>query len=557
MSGVIGKATNNLLEVFHRLQSGELDALLNSIRQYVERRKTLSLAIAVVSVLFIGRRAIRPRRPAGYLAIPEADNWKVLKTMFTTDSVTERRKPFGDILQKHGIVRMKLVGQDMVHFATPEYAKKMLTSSDVFLKESPEDQGKYTLSAKFLGGVNLVFSNGGTWRRHRKIANPAFHRNWDTDVFGHCVRKMSNVIDASMAKEGKVDLGDVFTRMTLDALGLAGFGFDFKSLENPDGEYVKTYNTLMNASLNPLYFLFPILDRFPLGARRKLHTEAVIKYDNLLFDIIKAKQADVEAKRAANGGTDMHDKDDLLTMMIKACYDDENKEGGKGLNLKELRDNVAIFFLAGHDTTANALASAIYFLARNPEYQQRLFEEAIEALGPIETEEDELKVPTFAQTKQMPFLDLVMKETLRLRPSVGQLPARKTAQEVDMGDGYIIPKGIRCTLNIHSIHHNPKYWGDDVEEFKPDRFQGNALTGEKSDGYTARGSYEWLAFSNGPRSCIGTNFSLIEQRVTLSMLVRKYTFKLPEDSIWKDHLDARGVVLQHIHDLYVEFHPRQ
>jgi cytochrome P450 len=84
-----------------------------------------------------------------------------------------------------------------------------------------------------------------------------------------------------------------------------------------------------------------------------------------------------------------------------------------------------------------------------------LFEEAIEALGPIETKEDELKVPTFAQTKQMPFLDLVMKETLRLRPSVGQLP-RKAAQEVDLGDGYIIPKGTPCTLNIHSIHHNLK-----------------------------------------------------------------------------------------------------
>jgi cytochrome P450 len=122
----------------------------------------------------------------------------------------------------------------------------------------------------------------------------------------------------------------------LDALGLAAFGFDFQSLRNPKGRYVSVYNDLMKGSLNGLYFLFPYLDRFPIGQRYKMH-QKVKEFDDLLYDIIKTKKAEIDSQKVTGNS-------DLLTMMIKAA---ENEGTTAKLTDQELRDNMSIFFLAG------------------------------------------------------------------------------------------------------------------------------------------------------------------------------------------------------------------
>jgi cytochrome P450 len=125
-------------------------------------------------------------------------------------------------------------------------------------------------------------------------------------------------------------------RLTLDALGLAAFGFDFESLKNPKGRYVTVYNDLMKGALNGMYFIFPILDRFPIGQRYKMH-QKLIEFDELLYDLIKTKKAEIESDKTSENS-------DLLTMMIKAAND---QGAGAKLSDQELRDNVSIFFLAG------------------------------------------------------------------------------------------------------------------------------------------------------------------------------------------------------------------
>jgi cytochrome P450 len=150
----------------------------------------------------------------------------------------------------------------------------------------------------------------------------------------------------------------------------------------------------------------------------------------------------------------------------------------------------------------------LYYLALHPEYQERAREEALNAIG------DDGSVPTSDQIKHLPFIDNCIKESLRLCPSVAQLPARVLADEYHLSNGYILPKGSRVILSIYSMHHNKKYWGDDVEEFRPERFDDSANGGKKIDPYL------WVPFSFGSRSCIGQQFSMIEQRVVLTMLCK-------------------------------------
>ncbi|KAJ2960483.1 hypothetical protein NQZ79_g4096 [Umbelopsis isabellina] len=456
------------------------------------RTTVLGSAALLLTAYYILIRRLELNKPKAYRAIPKLDGNKNMRLLIQNVPFVDRyNQSMKEILEDKGIGRSSIGPADVILLATPELSRQLLNNNDVFTKETTENSPGYTLVRKFFGGVNLVFSNGDVWKRHRAIANPAFHRSWDTKVFGHCADEMSEQMNKDMADHGDVEIHSMFQRLTLDALGLAGFGFDFQSLRNPKGRYVTVYNDLMGGALNGMYFLFPWLDRFPIGRRYQLHKK-LEEFDELLYDIIRQKKADLESGKLSPDS-------DLLSMMIQATND---SSGESKLSDIELRDNVSIFFLAGHDTTANALACVIYFLARHPEYQEKARQEALEAIG------DDGSIPTLDQLKNLPFIDSCIKEALRLCPSVAQLPGRYIAKDFYTNEGYLIPKGTRAILSIYSLHHNKKYWGEDVEEFKPERFE----EGKKIDPYL------WVPFSFGSRSCIGQQFSMIEQRVVLTML---------------------------------------
>lgn len=163
--------------------------------------------------------------------------------------------------------------------------------------------------------------------------------------------------------------------------------------------------------------------------------------------------------------------------------------------------------MAGHDTTANALSFAIYYLALNQDVQQRAREEAISILG--ETPEDVL--PTLDNTKDMKYINQIMKEVLRINGPVNAVMGRLTTQDTELA-GSFIPKGTRLTVNIFDTHHSDKNWADPLK-FDPDRFEGEGVQ-------VSGQGMSWVPFGNGSRQCIGMNFSLNEQRVMLSMLCK-------------------------------------
>lgn len=177
-------------------------------------------------------------------------------------------------------------------------------------------------------------------------------------------------------------------------------------------------------------------------------------------------------------------------------------EAGQGMTDQQIRDEIVTLFLAGHETTANALSWTWYLLAQHPEVEQKLHEELDSVLHG--------RVPTLADLKQLPYTELVLQESMRLYPPVWNM-SRQALTDVEIG-GYIIPKGSEVNLNTYAMHRDPRWW-DEPECFNPDRQSGAP-------------KMAYLPFSTGPRVCIGNSFALMEARLILATVASRYRLRL-------------------------------
>jgi len=168
-----------------------------------------------------------------------------------------------------------------------------------------------------------------------------------------------------------------------------------------------------------------------------------------------------------------------------------------------VRNNISVFFLAGHETTSVSLQYCLYNLATNPQYQAKLRETIITEFPDNDLEYEKLK--------EFNGLNNLINETLRIFPPVANLPGRLITQDVEI-EGWILPKGITLFINILKLHHEKDIWGEDADEFNPDRFDNLTPTQKKA----------FMPFGGGPRICIGMHFSILEQKIFLIKLLKKY-----------------------------------
>ncbi|CDS10916.1 hypothetical protein LRAMOSA11402 [Lichtheimia ramosa] len=427
------------------------------------------------------------------------------------------------------------------YFYDYEYRLINLSPLDIFPK-ADRSHTHGTLFGRMLGTRHIGSLTGAQWKAHRKIANPAFHGTMPVKMFGQLGSKLFGVMD-ELCKEGPIDIHDLTERWTLDALGKAAFDFDFNAVGDKNSEWVVRYNAVMSATFEPLYLMLPKLDTWflPLNAGRKQKHAECDSLLSMIDDIIATKRQTLKNQKQEEAIDQEDDEKDVLTMMIEA-----EKSGQGIMSNEELRNNMVIFFIAGHDTTSNALANIAYEFAVNPDVQAKAREEAIRVLG--DAPED--VIPTAEQWSQMPYIHQAIKENLRVHPPAASTLARTTTQDTELA-GTFIPKGSKVVLDIYELHHNPKVWSD-PDTFKPERF----APGGEAEQLAGQGM-PWLPFINGRRQCLGMNFSLAEQRTLLPMLLRKYELSLPEDSIHKNGLHTKGLVLGlKPLDLQIVFKPR-
>jgi len=290
-----------------------------------------------------------------------------------------------------------------------------------------------------------------------------------------------------------VFVGHDMQKLTLDVLASCIFGMEFDTLNGNIAEPLMGYNYSIERIFNPLRFLFPWVNNLPLDINQKL-THNMNLFDKYCWEIMGESKKRVEDRKKDN--ITLSEKEVGNLSLIELMYEN-------GITEEVIRDNVSLFFLAGHETTATILSWVCSVLATQPEVFEKARKEVLEKVP-----DDEF---TYDALKDLTYIDALIKETLRLHPPVTLIANRYVTKDTVIGN-IRVPAETSIGIDMISMSYDPKIWGDPLV-FRPERWFSDNITKEQR--------MAWIPFSSGPRVCIGMNFSLLEQKIFLVQLCKK------------------------------------
>ncbi|EPS98326.1 hypothetical protein FOMPIDRAFT_1024652 [Fomitopsis schrenkii] len=419
------------------------------------------------------------------------------------------------------------------------------------------DMMRFALSK--IVGPGLLVVEGEQHRQQRRILNPAFgpaQIRGVTDIFVDKARQLRDVWQAQVSKAGNaldMDIVSGLNNMTLDVIGLAGFNYELHSL-NPDNKpnelrqaFDVMFQMLIGSALSVMAILrnaFPVFRIIPNQfARRTEEAQSVARRIGMQL-IAEKKEAVMRAAMQSGGGKEisgksLHDRD-LLTLLIKANMSTDIPENQR-LSDDDVLAQVPTFLVAGHETTSTGTIWSLYALAQAPEVQAKLREE----LWSVPTEN-----PTMDELNALPYLEAVVRETLRVHAPVSETIRVAAKDDVvplerpyvdtqgNVCDHIRVPKGTRFSIPILAMNRSKEFWGADAHEFKPERWTTGGIPEAAHHIPGVWGNM--MTFIGGPRACIGFRFSLVEMKALLFTLIRSFEFELalPKEAIVK----LQGVV---------------
>lgn len=342
-------------------------------------------------------------------------------------------------------------------------------------------------------GQGLVTSEGEFWRRQRRISQPAFHRQriaGFASVMGTLAGTLSKEWEGKAARGESLDFANDMMRYTLWVVASTVLSIDVSDQAQQMGEDV---GELLSFFQHTVTSLLPVDELLPTPRARRARA-AMERLDGVVYGVIE---------RRRKGADDPHD---LLSLLLEA----RDEETGEGMTDLQLRDEVMTMFLAGHETTANALAWTLLLLGRHPE-----------ALAKVHAELDEVlegRTPGLDDLSSLTYLGQVLDEGMRLYPPAW-LVARSVEEEDELS-GFPIKKGAYVFFSPFVSHRNPAFFPD-PERFDPERFSAEAVK--------SRPRYAYFPFSGGPRQCIGDAFAKMEAKILLAVLLSRFTLEIDGD----------------------------
>lgn len=338
-------------------------------------------------------------------------------------------------------------------------------------------------------GNSLFTTEGEFWLRQRRLMQPVFHRQrlaGFTDLMSAATQEMLSGWQPWVQEGQPFNVADQMTRLTMQIVTQALFSSRVAGEMQAIGQAITTL--LADATFRFDVPFYPPL-KFPTP-----HNLRARAAQNLLAQTIYT----IIAERRQHGDR----ANDLLGMLMEA-----RDEQGEGMSDQQLHDEALTLFIAGHETTANALTWAWCLLAQNPQVEQRLHEELERVLGD--------RPPVGADLPNLPYTRMIIDETLRLYPS-----AWITNRSVVADDeicGYLIPKGAVVGISPYVMQRDPRFW-EQPETFDPQRF----APGQGED----RPAYAYFPFGGGPHQCIGKGFALMEATLVLATIAQRYRLVL-------------------------------
>ncbi|MEU5299791.1 cytochrome P450 [Streptomyces noursei] len=398
---------------------------------------------------------------------------------------------------------------DLARIHGPAYLRKFgaretlfLSSLDLVTEVSDETRFAKGVSViledvrEFAGdGLFTAYNDEPNWAKAHELLMPAFAlgsmRTYHPAML-KVARRVMAAWDRRMAEGRPIEVADDMTRMTLDTIGLAGFGFDFESFSRD------TPHPFVDAMVRCLEWSMTRFARRP-GTDHSA-ADAAFRAD---ADYLASVVDEVIAARRASG--EQRD-DDLLGLML-AAGDGDGAHQGPVLDLANIRNQVITFLIAGHETTSGALSFALYHLLKDPVALRLAQREADELWG-----DDPDPDPSFEDIGKLAFTRQVLNEALRLWPTAAAF-TRQARTDTVLGGRYPVAAGELVTVLTPMLHRDP-VWGDNPEAFDPFRFTPEAEA--------ARSPHAYKPFGTGERACIGRQFALHEATMLLALLVHRY-----------------------------------
>jgi cytochrome P450 len=376
-------------------------------------------------------------------------------------------------------VYFRLGHQEVYFFNHPDLIREVLVNQQASFRKS-----RILQKAKIVLGEGLLTSEGEFHLRQRRLVQPAFHRE-RLIGYGEAMVELAGQAMRRWTAGEVMNIHEEMTRLTLAVVARTLFSANVEDEAEAIGEAMTAVLELFNLALLPYSEL---LVKLPIPASRRFR-KARAQLDGTIYRIIE------ERRRSGV------DKGDLLSMLILA---QDEEQGTGGMTDQQVRDEAMTLFLAGHETTANALTWAWYLLSSNKEAEARLHAEIDRVLGS--------RAPSSSDVPALSYTASVFAESMRLFPPAWSI-GRMVAREVRIG-GYVLPPGAIVLVSPYVMHRDARFWSE-PERFLPERFENGA----------ERPKFAYFPFGGGSRICIGERFAWMEGTLMLAAIARRWRLR--------------------------------
>jgi cytochrome P450 len=396
---------------------------------------------------------------------------------------------FSDLAHTYGdVAYVQMAGERLFLLNHPRFAKDVFVTSQRFFHK-----GRGLERAKRLLGEGLLTSEEAVHRRQRRLMQPAFHKD-RIAAYASVMTSYAERIQSGWTDGETIDVAEEMMRLTLGIVGKALFDADVESHARNVGKALTAVLDSFWITMLPFYDL---LENLPLPVFRRSQ-RARAELDAIIYGMI-------EERRRSPG-----DRGDLLSMLLLA---QDEEAGGAGMTNRQVRDEAMTIFLAGHETTANALAWTWFLLSRAPHVEARLHEEVDRVLGG--------RLPAIDDIPKLTVVEQVITESMRLYPPAWII-GRRAIEDYPLDD-YVVPKRSIVIISPYLMHRDPRFFPE------PDRFLPERWTPEFK---ASLPPFAYLPFGGGARRCIGESFAWMELILVASAIARKWKFRvLPEHPV--------------------------
>jgi cytochrome P450 len=398
------------------------------------------------------------------------------------------------IAREHGDIAELRLGRQRVFFVNhPDWIRDILVTHQSQFKKS-----RMLERARVLLGDGLLTSEGEFHKLQRRLVQPAFHRE-RLIGYSSAMVECAERCRAHWADGAELDIAREMMRLTLAIVARTLFSADVSSEADEIGAALSEVLGLFETVLMPFS---EWLEKLPLPSVKRFE-RARARLDETIYRII--------AERRASG----RDEGDLLSMLLLA----QDEDTGGRMTDRQVRDEALTLFLAGHETTANALTWTWYLLSQNPEVETRLHDEIARVLGG--------RLPAFADLPELRYTEMVLSEAMRLYPPAWAI-GRRALGDYAIGD-YIIPAGAVILMSPYVTHRDAR-WFEDPDRFDPERWLPERAA--------ARPKFSYFPFGGGARVCIGERFAWMEGVLLLATIAQRWCLRLAPDQ----KIDHRALI---------------